>query len=229
MDKATKRQQKNEFESYYRDYEVDPDTTCGYSAFKGSFLQFSATKNMFIIVNGFASCLVTACFTYFSGSISSIEKLYGIPSQKSGIISVGNDITQVAVSLFVAFYLGDKHRPRWMAVGILCFAIYCFIGTLPHLIYGTGRDVLLLTQEFGEQSNSTAEFIALENQKTMCQVNGPAVRPEDCENPQNYMPQVILFIAQLIAGVGNAIYSSLSTAYLDDNVQKSKAPWVISE
>lgn len=230
MDKLQKRKQKQDFESFYRhDYEVEKDTSCGYSVFRSSFLQLSATKNFFILVNGVAGCLVTASFTYFSGSISSIEKLYGIPSQKSGIISVGNDISQVAVGLFISYYLGNKHRPRWMALGMLCMALYCFIFVLPHFIYGTGIDVLLLTREFGERSNSTAEFIAQENQKKMCQVNGPVIPLDDCENPENYMPQLILFIAQLVAGVGNAIYSSLNGAYLDDNVEKSKAPWVISE
>lgn len=225
-----KGQKKEQFESYYLEYEVQNDTSCGYSVLKGSFLQFFlARKNCFIVVNGVAGCLMTACFTYFSGSISSIEKLYGIPSQQSGILSVGNDISQVLVSLFIAYYLGSKHRPRWMGIGFLLIALYCFMSTLPHFLYGTGKDVLLLTQEYGELSNSTSEFIAQENQKKMCQIKAPEDALADCKNPENYMPQVILFSAQIIAGVGNGIYSALNTAYLDDNVEKSKAPWVISE
>lgn len=228
--KVDKKQQKEDFESFYRDYEVQKDTSCGYSVFKGSFLQFSATKNIFIFVNGLAGCLVVASFTYFSGSISSIEKLYGIPSKNSGIISVGNDISQVAVSLFIAYYLGNRHRPRWMALGLLCFAVYCFITVLPHFIYGIPKDVLALTREFSEggNSSSSAEFIRQQNQKKMCQSERAEISL-DCVNPDNYMPQVILFLGQVVGGVGNAIYSSLNGAYLDDNVQKCKAPWVISE
>lgn len=233
MDKSQKKKQKEEFETFYRDdYQVEKETRCGYSVFRGASIQNSATKNIFILINGFAGCLVMACFTYFSGSLSSIEKLYGIPSQKSGIISVGNDISQVAVGLFISYYLGNKHRPRWMAIGIICFSLYCFISVLPHLIYGTGKEILLLTNDLADKpsNSSTADFLALENQKKMCQLHAPPATPlDDCENPENYMPQVILFIAQLIAGVGNAIYCALSGAYLDDNVEKAKAPWVISE
>lgn len=229
--KESTKSTKLEFESFYRGYPVLKDTLCGYSVFKGSFLQFLARKNAFIFVNGVAGCLIIGCFTYFSGSISSIEKLYGIPSQRSGILSVGNDISQVMVSLFFAYYLGQRHRPRWMAVGLLCMALYCFIAALPHFLYGSGTEMLLLTKEYGELNNSTAEVLVHQIKKTLCQSDSVAADfpSQDCKNPDNYMPQVILFVAQIIAGVGNGIYSSLNAAYLDDNVQKSKAPWVISE
>lgn len=239
--KQEKKRQREQFEAYYRDeFEVAKDTACGYSIFRRGHLQWGATKKLFIVVNGFAGCLIIGCFTYFSGSISSIEKLYGIPSQRSGIISVGNDISQVLVGLFIAYYLGNKHKPRWMAIGILCFALYCGISMLPHLLYDTSEDVLLLTKEFGNSvggrkgsSNlTTLEFVTRENQKKMCQLEAPVAwngDSADCENSDNYMPQVILFIAQICAGIGNAIYSALNGAYLDDNVEKSKAPWVISK
>lgn len=220
-----------EFETFYSDFPVAEDTTCGYSVLKGSFFQYLATKNSYIVVNGLAGCLITACFTYFSGSISTMEKLFGIHSQRSGILSVGNDISQVLVTVFIAYYLGNKHKPRWMAIGLLCFSLYCFICALPHFIYGSGRDLLLITLEHGDgnQGNdSSRAFIDREQQTSMCQLEKPQIS-DDCSKSQNVMPQVIIFIAQIIAGVGNAIYSSLNAAYLDDNVQRSKAPWVISE
>lgn len=43
------------------------------------------------------------------------------------------------------------------------------------------------------------------------------------------MPQVLLFIGQLIAGVGQSLYYTLGVAYIDDNVKKSKTPALISE
>ena len=234
MDQAPKKRHKEEFESFYREFPVDKDTSCGYSVFRGSFLQFSATKNIFVVINGMAGCLMIACFTYFSGSISSIEKLYGIPSQRSGMLSVGNDISQVLVGVFFSYFLANKHRPRWMAFGVLCFGLYAFICALPHLIYGTGPDVLLLTKEYGDRnvSQSSVSHMAQESGRTLC-LPGNSEEEEDsvreCESGGNVMPQVILFVAQIVAGVGGGIYSALNGAYLDDNVEKSKAPWVISK
>lgn len=43
------------------------------------------------------------------------------------------------------------------------------------------------------------------------------------------MPQVILFLGQLCAGVGQSIYFSIGVAYMDDNIKKSKTPALISE
>lgn len=231
--KQASKQKRVQFETFYSDFPVAEDTTCGYSVLKGSFLQYLATKNSYIVVNGLAGCLITACFTYFSGSISTMEKLFGIHSQRSGILSVGNDISQVLVTVFIAYYLGNKHKPRWMAIGLLCFALYCFICALPHFIYGSGKDIILLTLDQGmdalQGNDSTAAFIDREQKKSMCQLTETTISDVDCSKSQNVMPQVIIMIAQIIAGVGNAIYSSLNAAYLDDNVQRSKAPWVISE
>jgi hypothetical protein len=45
----------------------------------------------------------------------------------------------------------------------------------------------------------------------------------------NIMPQVLLFVAQLIAGVGQTICSTLGISYMDDNIKKSKAPALMSK
>lgn len=42
------------------------------------------------------------------------------------------------------------------------------------------------------------------------------------------MPQVLLFVAQLIAGVGQTLCSTLGISYMDDNIKKSKTPALMS-
>lgn len=51
----------------------------------------------------------------------------------------------------------------------------------------------------------------------------------ECEVAEaSLAPQVILFIAQLIAGIGGSLYYTLGASYMDDNIQKSKTPALIS-
>lgn len=45
----------------------------------------------------------------------------------------------------------------------------------------------------------------------------------------NYAPQVVLFLAQLISGIGQPLFYTLGTAYMDDNIKKSKTATFISK
>ena len=58
---------------------------------------------------------------------------------------------------------------------------------------------------------------------------GKENRGMDCEvEDGNFAPQVLLFIAQLVSGVGGSLYYTLGVSYMDDNIQKSKTPALIS-
>ena len=62
---------------------------------------------------------------------------------------MGNDISQLFVSIVLTYYAARGHRPRWIAVGIYTVVLYCLMTALPHLLYGPGEDALALTVEYG--------------------------------------------------------------------------------
>lgn len=43
------------------------------------------------------------------------------------------------------------------------------------------------------------------------------------------MPQLLLFAAQLVSGVGHTLCSTLGFSYMDDNIKKSKTPALMSK
>lgn len=43
------------------------------------------------------------------------------------------------------------------------------------------------------------------------------------------MPQVILFVGQLIGGIGQSLFFTLGVAYMDDNILKAKVPALVSK
>lgn len=45
----------------------------------------------------------------------------------------------------------------------------------------------------------------------------------------NLAPQVVLFIAQFISGIGGSLYYTLGVSYMDDNTKKSKTPALLSK
>lgn len=100
---------------------------------------------------------------------------------------------------------------------------------LPHFLYGPGEDALSLTKEYGAKLQSTlnSSTISDKHRKFLCL--GKENRGTNCEvEDGNFAPQALLFIAQLVSGVGGSLYYTLGVSYMDDNIQKSKTPALIS-
>lgn len=106
--------------------------------------------------------------------------------------------------------------------------LFCCLTMLPHFLYGPGEDALSLTKEYGTKLQSlNASGIPSKHKKFLC--SDSENRGTDCEvEDGNFAPQVLLFIAQLVSGVGGSLYYTLGVSYMDDNIQKSKTPALIS-
>lgn len=129
----------------------------------------------------------------------------------------------------MSYYAGKKHKPRWMAMGLYTVVAFCLLTALPHLLYGPGEDALTLTVEYSSfyKQNSTIETFSNLRLKTLCYTD--EIPKNFCESTSgNYAPQVILFLAQVIAGIGGPLYYTLGVSYMDDNISKSKTPILIS-
>lgn len=117
-----------------------------------------------------------------------------------------------------------------MAVGLYTVVLYCLLTALPHFLYGAGNDALSLTEEYRTNLNAnlTLEVLQRERSKTLCHAKNST--SAECEiESGNYTPQLILFMAQLISGIGGSLYYTLGVSYMDDNIKKSKTPALISK
>lgn len=146
-----------------------------------------------------------------------------------GIITVGNDLSQLFVSVILSYYAGRGHRPRWMALGMYTVVLFCLLTALPHFLYGAGSDALSLTVEHRiNDHNATIEALERERKKALCHHKNSTA--SECEiEGGNYSPQLILFIAQFISGIGGSLYYTLGVSYMDDNIKKSKTPALFSK
>lgn len=117
-----------------------------------------------------------------------------------------------------------------MAVGLYTVVLYCLLTALPHFLYGAGSDALSLTKEYKANINASLNLDVLQRRrrKTLCQASDSI--SDECEiESGNYTPQLILFVAQLISGIGGSLYYTLGVSYMDDNIKKSKTPALISK
>lgn len=135
---------------------------------------------------------------------------------------VGNDIGSLVLSSFLGYYCARGHQPRWIAFGVLTFGVFCLMNAAPHFLYGVGSDAMQLTEEY--QPNTT-EIIY--RNEMLCHRDG--IGQAQCDQKAgSWAPQVILFVAQLISGIGQTLLNSLGSTYMDDNVQKNKLPSMLS-
>lgn len=64
--------------------------------------------------------------------------------------------------------------------------------------------------------------------KVMCATDGGTAIHCDSEEG-NLAPVAILFLAQLVSGIGGSLYYTIGVSYMDDNIKKDKTPALISE
>ncbi|XP_032590814.1 solute carrier organic anion transporter family member 74D isoform X2 [Drosophila grimshawi] len=180
------------------------DIMCGFWIFKGPLLQRFATETI--------------------GTITTLEKRYKIPTKTLGIISVGNDMTTMFGSALIGYYLRKVHRPRWMGIGLFTIVIFCLLNCSLHFIYGAGEDALKLTREFGDLQNITGNLTGSHKDQKLCMSEESTCMQEN----SIWGPQLILFGAQFILGIGQALFIVIGLAYMDDNTTKSKTPAMLS-
>lgn len=60
------------------------DTTCGIGCCKGRLLQRFANKKAYVILYGILGCIFSASYSYFNGTITTLEKRFKIPSKTTG-------------------------------------------------------------------------------------------------------------------------------------------------
>lgn len=109
---------------------------CGVGAFKPKWLKSWANKKVFLAVFCLTSVLQGMYYTYFVSVLTTIEKLFQIQSKTTGIIMSATEMGQIGGALLLTYYGGQGHRPKWIACGMIVFAVASFLCSLPHFIYG---------------------------------------------------------------------------------------------
>jgi hypothetical protein len=114
----------------------DDDITCGIGTCQPRWARKFASTNFFLVVFLMAWVLQGMYFTYFVSVITTIEKLFKIKSRTIGTLLSFSEIGQISTSLFLTYFAGTGHRPRWIACGMALFAVSAFGSVTPHFLYG---------------------------------------------------------------------------------------------
>ncbi|XP_041437053.1 solute carrier organic anion transporter family member 2B1 L homeolog isoform X2 [Xenopus laevis] len=174
---------------------------------------------VFVLCHGFLQLSQLLLSGYLRSSISTIEKRFGISSQTSGILSSFNEIGNTVLIVFVSYFGSRVHRPRFIGVGALIVCTAGFLMSLPHFIMGAY-----------EYDKSVASLYS--NVTDICQSHGPirSLDNDKCEESvqkENKNVLFILFLGQILLGVGSVPIQPFGISYIDDFANKRNSPLYI--
>ncbi|XP_055508066.1 solute carrier organic anion transporter family member 4A1 [Leucoraja erinacea] len=181
---------------------------CGWGLFKPKFLQACNTP---IGILGFLCC---ASFLqgmivngFINTVITSIERRFDLRSYHSGMIASSYDIAACICLLFVSYFGGSGHKPKWLGWGVLIMALGSLVFSLPHFV--SSHYIVDLTEQSG-LCNTT--------KSTQCQ--------EGSSSSSNY--RFLFMLGQFLHGIGATPLYTLGVTYLDENVRSNHAPVYIA-
>ncbi|XP_077272663.1 organic anion transporting polypeptide 74D [Temnothorax americanus] len=229
----------------------DADVSCGWGPCRPHWLQYFATKQAFLVTFCLTWVLQGMYYTYFVSVITTIEKLFQIQSKTTGIIMSATEIGQIGSSLLLTYYGGQGHRPKWIAWGMILFAVSSFTCSIPHFIFG---EQLILQNEMlfsgvgpgadGHGPNSTYPIPAnlckfQERNSTLDGWNisttasqtdsadyckGDFLTEQRTQSKITTVVLAIFFVSLLGVGMGQTAVYTLGIPYIDDNVASRESP-----
>ncbi|XP_063220394.1 solute carrier organic anion transporter family member 74D-like [Bacillus rossius redtenbacheri] len=220
---------------------------CGLGPCAPRWLQCFASKQAFLVTFCITWVLQGMYYTYFVSVITTIEKLFQIQSKTTGIIMSATEIGQIGSSLLLTYYGGQGHRPKWIAWGMILFAVSSFACSLPHFLFGKqmiqANDLLFsgltstVVSPYDTSNNSRPVLPNLCIPKHLSDVAedySAYNRSLDCdESPsgerrfQSKHTTIVLtmfFISLLGVGMGQTAVYTLGIPYIDDNVASRESP-----
>ncbi|KAF7642964.1 hypothetical protein LDENG_00247340 [Lucifuga dentata] len=154
---------------------------------------------------------------YMKSSISTIERRYGLSSQKSGLLAAFNEVGNTILIVFVSFLGSRVHRPRFIGGGALLASLASLLMALPHFLSGT--------YEFTDHITSSSENISglCQSEKSFTTLlSNQSCSQQESPAQQGIYP--LLLLAQLLLGVAAVPIQPFGISYIDDFASRKNSP-----
>ncbi|XP_059836733.1 solute carrier organic anion transporter family member 4A1 [Hypanus sabinus] len=193
----------------HKAHQSTPENECGWGLFKPKCLQVFNTPIGILVFLCFASFLQGMIVNGFINTvITSIERRFDLQSYHSGLIASSYDIAACICLLFVSYFGGSGHKPRWLGWGVLIMGLGSLVFSLPH--FCTSAYEVGLTEDSGLCNNSRST-----------QHNKDASSYSDFRY-SNF--RFLFMFGQFLHGIGATPLYTLGVTYLDENVMSNHAP-----
>lgn len=188
---------------------AEAEPLCGWGSFTPAALQAFCSPRWVLFFLCVASFLQGMIINGFINTvITSIERRFHLSSYQTGLVASSYDIAACICLVFVSYFGGTGHKPRWLGWGTLIMGLGSLVFTLPHF--------------------ATPPYQVSESEQTqLCS----AARPADCRDQEAGQSsyRFLFMLGQFLHGVGATPLYTLGVTYLDENVGSDYAPVYIGE
>ncbi|XP_026794351.3 solute carrier organic anion transporter family member 2B1 [Pangasianodon hypophthalmus] len=174
----------------------------------------------FVLCHGMLQLAQLLVSGYLKGSISTIERRYGLSSQKSGVLASFNEVGNTVLIVFVSYFGSRVHRPKCIGIGAIIASMAAFLIALPHFISGK--------YEYTDQTGSTTEHVS-----GLCQAGSnrqATYSNQTCSEIKSHANNAvfpILLLGQLLLGIGGVPIQPFGISYIDDYANKKNSPFYL--
>uniref|UniRef100_A0A8C8RBG4 Solute carrier organic anion transporter family member n=1 Tax=Pelusios castaneus TaxID=367368 RepID=A0A8C8RBG4_9SAUR len=183
-------------------------TVCGWGAFTPDCLQFFNTPKGILFFLCVASFLQGVTVNGFINTvITTIERRFDLHSAQSGLIASSYDIAACVCLIFVSYFGGNGHKPRWLGWGVLIMGAGSLVFALPHF--------------------TTSQYEAHISKEISICSSSPSIQcAEGISSLSNY--RFVFMLGQFLHGIGATPLYTLGVTYLDENVKSNYSPVYIA-
>ncbi|XP_060792392.1 solute carrier organic anion transporter family member 2B1 [Neoarius graeffei] len=174
----------------------------------------------FVLCHGILQLAQLLVSGYLKGSISTIERRYGLSSQKSGLLASFNEVGNTVLIVFVSYFGSRVHRPKCIGIGAIIASMASFLIALPHFISGKYH----YTDDTGD---TTKHVSGLCQAVTNHQAASSNQTCQETQSPANNAVFPILLLGQLLLGIGAVPIQPFGISYIDDYANKNNSPFYL--
>ncbi|KAL3970527.1 transcription factor 7-like 1 [Sarotherodon galilaeus] len=154
---------------------------------------------------------------YMKSSISTIERRYGLSSQKSGLLASFNEVGNTILIIFVSFFGSRVHRPRYIGAGALLACLASLLMGVTHFM----SEPYHYTKSIFASNEKSANLCQSESSVTTSSYNQTCLKQE---TPAQQGIYPMLLLGQLLLGVGAVPIQPFGISYIDDYASKRNSP-----
>ena len=189
-------------------------------------------RNIYVFVAHLALLNITrvSLRTYFSGTIRTIERRFGLSSSDTGVFASVNDIPHIVLVLIFGYFGQTLHKPRVLAATLLFPAFAGYLFALPYFVLPNKAETAGGQGAISSFSNDTSDALRMRT----AQLCDGSIRDEDCdlsvgysESDERTAAYSLFLLGSIVVGVGSPAFSSLAIPYIDENTSESKTPLLV--